>query len=164
MNTIKLVFTKSKKKLPIGSLLIRWWTKKPYSHVARALTMCTWGAGYYQASEGKVNYEHEDVFNTKHKIIREYNIPITKEIKDSVEKMCWQDAGKKYGYLQNLGILLIDLKITKHNPWKQGRNCSELIYIKVLKPMFPELNYNPDTIKPHEIEEILIKKGFKHVK
>lgn len=145
------------------SWLIRWWTKKPYSHVARALHVHKWGTGYYQASEGKVNYEHESVFHKKHEIIKKYSIPVSKEIKTDIGEACWQDTGKRYGYLQNIGIALIDLKLLTKNPWKQGRNCSELIYLKVLKPMFPELKYNPDTIKPHDIENILVSKGFTHV-
>ena len=51
--TIEIVFTKSKKILPIGSWLIKLWTNKPYSHVARAVDIKNWGKGYYQASEGK---------------------------------------------------------------------------------------------------------------
>lgn len=53
------------------------------------------------------------------------------------------------------------LGIKATNPWKKGRNCSELIYLKVLVPMFGDLGYNPDTIKPYHIEDILISKGYK---
>lgn len=59
--------------------------------------------------------------------------------------------------MQNAGIVFVDVGLLKDTPWKDGRNCSELIYIKVLKKMIPELDYNPDTIKPHEIENIILK-------
>ena len=156
MNQLKIVFTKSKKKLPILSRLIMWWTRKPYSHVAREVIRRDWGAGYYQASEGNVNYEHESVFNRKHQIVKEYVLMVDQDLEMDIRKACWHDCGKKYGALQNIGIFLNDIGLCKDTPWKDGRNCSELIYIKVLKKMVPELDYNPDTIKPHHIEDIIL--------
>ena len=156
MKELKIVFTKSKVRLPIFSKLIMWWTKKPYSHVAREVTRRNWGAGYYQASEGNVNYEHESVFYNKHELVREYTLIVDSLLELEIRKACWKECGKKYGMLQNVGIFLIDLGLIKDNPWKSGRNCSELIYLKVLKKMIPELNLNPDTIKPHEIEDIIL--------
>ena len=155
MRELKIVFTKSKKKFPIGSWAIRWWTGQEYSHVAREVIRKDWGAGYYQASEGNVNYEHESVFFTKHKIVKEYTLMVSEELEMEIRKACWEDCGKKYGMMQNLGTALVDMGICKDTPWKDGRNCSELMYVKVFKKMIPELDYNPDTIKPHQIEEII---------
>jgi hypothetical protein len=152
---LKIVFTKSKKNLPIFSWLIMWWTKKPYSHVARQVIRRDWGAGYYQASEGNVNYEHESVFYKKHEIVAEYVVMVDPQLEMDIRRACWEDCGKKYGMWQNIGIFLVDIGLFKDTPWKDGRNCSELIYIKVLKKMVPELNRNPDTIKPHHIEDII---------
>ena len=155
--TIVIVFTKSIKKFPLISKLIMWWTGKEYSHVAREVVRRDWGSGFYQASEGNVNYEHESVFHQKHKIVKEYILMVDKSLEMDIRKACWEDCGKKYGMLQNLGILLVDLGICKDTPWKEGRNCSELIYIKILKEMIPDLNHNPDTVKPHHIEDIIRK-------
>lgn len=157
MKELKLVFTKSKKPWPWFSWAIMWWTKKPYSHVAREVVRRDWGAGYYQASEGNVNYEHQDVFNKKHEIVADYTLMVDASLEMEIRKACWHDCGKKYGMWQNIGIVLVDLGLCKDTPWKDGRNCSELIYIKVLKNMIPELNRNPDTIKPHHIEDIVLK-------
>jgi hypothetical protein len=134
-----------------------WWTGKPFSHVAREVVRRDWGAGYYQASEGNVNYEHESVFHTKHEIVKEYTLMVDEKLEMDIRKACWEDCGKKYGMMQNTGIALVDIGLLKDTPWKDGRNCSELMYIKVFKKMVPELNYNPDTIKPHEIEDIILK-------
>ena len=165
MKELEIVFTKSKLKLPIGSWLIRLWTRKPYSHVARAVQIRDWGKRYYQASEGKVNYEFEKFFHKKHKVVKTFKLQISEELDRSIKKACYEEAGNSYAMMQNIGIVLVDILaaigIKIKNPWKKGRNCSELLYLKVLKPMFPELNYNPDTIKPHHIEEILISKGYK---
>jgi hypothetical protein len=64
--------------------------------------------------------------------------------------------------MQNVGIMLTDIyhKITKKetkNPWTKGRNCSELLYVECFKIMLPELNYDENKIKPHQIEEIILK-------
>jgi len=156
---ITIIFTKSKKFLPVASWAIRLWTWKSYSHVAKKHEVRDWGTAYYQASGGSVNYEYNTVFNKKHKIVKQYTLLIKKEIVNEINKECFKDAGKKYGIMQNVGIVLVDIfrifgkKID--NPFKSGRNCSELIYSVVLKNLKPELDYDPDIIKPHEIENII---------
>lgn len=156
MTELKVVFTKSKKRFPIFSWLVMLWTGKPYSHVAREVVRRDWGSGFYQASEGKVHYEFESLFYKKHEVVKEYKLLVPKELEMEVRKACWHDCGKTYGMMQNVGIPLIDIGLLKNNPWKDGRNCSELIYLKVLKVLIPELDYNPDTIKPHHIEDIIL--------
>ena len=165
MKQLSIVFTKSKKKFPIGSWLIRFWTRKEYSHVSREVNVSDWGKGYYQSNDGKINYEHERFFLKKHIIIKKYTINITNKQELNIKKDCWRDSGGPYGILQNLGIALVDIFkfFNKNivNPWKTGKNCSELIYTNVLKKIDPELKYKPDTIKPHHIEDILLKLGYK---
>jgi hypothetical protein len=158
MRKLKIVFTKSKKKAAIFSKLIMWWTKQPYSHVAREVIRRDWGAGYYQASEGNVNYEHQLIFDTKHEIVKEYTLMVNPDLEMDIRKACWQECGNSYGMMQNIGIFFIDLGLLKKNPWKHGRNCSELLYIKVFRMLFSDLDYNPDTIKPRQIEEIILNK------
>ena len=157
MEHIEIVFTRSKKKIKILSDLIIWYTKKPYSHVARGFNAFSGKVQmYYQASEGKVNYESKEVFDHKHEIVKKYILQIPKELYTEIGIACMQDSGKKYGVMQNLGIVLVDLGICKDTPWKDGRNCSELIYLKVFKNLIPSLQENPDTIKPQRIEEIIV--------
>lgn len=157
MIELELVFTKSIKKFLIASRAIMWWTKCAYSHVARKVNRKDWGAAYYQASDGKVNYEYEDIFFKKHKIVEAYKLLIPKELEMKVREECWKEAGNDYGTMQNIGIFLIDLGMLKRNPWKKGKNCSELMYTEVLVPILGDLGYNPDLIKPHHIEEIILK-------
>lgn len=165
MSNLKIVFTKSKKRFPFGSLAIMKWTGKDYSHVSREVIRRDWGAAYYQSSDGNVNYEHETTFNKKHEIVKTYTLQIDEELEMKVREACWKECGKPYGTMQNIGIALVDiaakLGIRMSNPFKSGQNCSEVIYRHALKVMYPELNLNPDTIKPHQIEDILIEKGYK---
>lgn len=93
----------------------------------------------------------------KLQIVKEYKLLVDPNLEMEIRKACWHDCGKYYGMLQNIGIFLVDLGICKDTPWKSGRNCSELLYLKVFKQLITDLNYNPDTIKPHEIEEIILK-------
>ena len=159
MRELEIIFTKSKKKCAIISFLIRKWTGKQYSHVARKLVHGDIEL-YYQASGSQVNYECKEVFDKKHEIIKRYTLSISQELYTEIGSACLREAGKPYGVLQNVGIAMVDVcrlfgkKI--QNPFKQGRNCSELLYVVVLKRLCPDLAYDPDTIKPNHIEEILI--------
>ena len=162
MKELKIVFTKSNKPFPIVSRLIMWWTGKPYSHVARAVQIRDWGYRFFHASEGKVNYEFEKYFLQKHEIVQEYKIAICEKSDKRIKHECYKEAGNIYGMMQNLGIFLVDLGLVKDTPWKKGRNCSELMYLEFLKVIIPELKYNPDTIKPHHIEDIILKYFKKH--
>lgn len=164
---LDVVFTKSKKKMPFFSWAIRWWTNKPYSHVARAIEIRDWGKRYFQASEGKVNYEFEKYFDQKHIIVKSYTIEISKDIDRSIKHECYKEAGNAYATLQNVGIALLDIayKICGKrfkNPWTKGRNCSEILLTAVFRPMFGDLGYSENIIKPHDIEAILIDKFELH--
>lgn len=163
MKQIDIVFTKSKKKFPIGSWIIRWWTKKPYSHVARGIKVRNWAYLYYQANEGEVNYEVKKEFDKKHEIIKKYQLLVPDHLDEAIKKACIEDSGKPYGVMQNIGIFIVDIVYwitgkTIRNPWRSGRNCSETIYENVFLPMYPKLTYNKETIKPHQIEEIILDK------
>lgn len=167
MRKLTITFTKSRKLFAPGSWLVRLWTNKPYSHIARKLELEGHKPAYYQASEGKVNYEIEEVFLKKHKIVKEYSILIPNNIYSLVSRACFEESGKKYGLLQNLGIVIVDVlklfKIKINNPFKQGQNCAELVYRHVIIPALGDTSYDPDTIKPHHIEKILVEKCQKNL-
>ena len=71
---LDIVATKSRKSFPILGWGIMWWTGKGFSHVARAVEIRDWGKRYFQASEGKVNYEYEKYFLKKHEIVHKYHL------------------------------------------------------------------------------------------
>lgn len=166
MNVICIIFTKSKKKLPLFSWAVMLWTWKSYSHVALQVELSYLDKSmYFQSNEGKVNYEYEDHFLKEHQIVKRYKVQIDDKAAKDLKIRRLKLAGANYGIWQNLGIVIVDLLkligIKTNNPWKKGINCSELIYSTVLKVLYPELDYNPETIKPHHIEEILINHGYK---
>jgi len=158
---LKIVFTKSKKRMPFLSWGIMLWTWKPYSHVALE-TNISWleKPMYFQASDGAVNYEYQTHFDKKHEIITKYELEVPETLYYKMGKARLQHAGEKYGMLQNVGIFVTDIlnlvNIKIDNPWKKGKNCSELIYEVILKEMYPDLKYDSQKIKPHHIEDILV--------
>lgn len=160
MKTIKIVFTKSKKKLPVASWIIRAYTWQGYSHVALEVGMQDWGSSYFQASEGKVHLSYNTEFYKKHEILKEYTLRVPKEIEYEIKKNIWQNAGKPYGMLQNIGIAWVDLckffgyKVA--NPFTSGQNCSELIARDVVMELVSGLDIQPDSIKPHEVEALIV--------
>lgn len=163
MKSLTIVFTKSRKKFPILGWLIQLWTWKTYSHVALSVSLSFLDKPmYFQASEGKVNYEYSDHFHREHKVVKAYNIHIPKQIYSQLAVERLKLAGENYGFLQNVGIVYTDILklfgVVKPNPWKKGKNCSELIYNIVLKPLHDDLNYDPEKIKPHHIEKIIKEK------
>lgn len=160
MREIEIVFTKSKKCFPFFSWLIRLWTWKPYSHVARKMQISFLNKpNYFQANEGKVNWEYEDHFAKKHEVVKTMKFSVTEKERARFNKACWEQVGAKYGFMQNVGIVLVDIAnifgLDISNPWKEGMNCSEVLYRTILKPKFGDMGYRPDTIKPHHIEKIL---------
>lgn len=145
---MNIVFTKSKKRFPIGSWIIMLYQKTNYSHVALEV-----GDYFYQASDGKVNKEHKQHFIKKHEIMHSMVIPRI-DLKD-IET----DLGRDYGLAQNIGMAVVDLfklfkkKIT--NPFKSGVNCSEFIYERVIIQLYGDLGFDKDSIKPKHVKEIL---------
>lgn len=148
---MNIVFTKSKKKFAIGSILIRLYQEEDYSHVALEV-----GDYYYQASEGKVNKEHKTHFYREHEILHSIEIP------DVDINLLEQDLGRNYSTTQNIGIVIVDLfrlfKKKIMNPFKSGVNCSEFIYEKVLIPLYGDLGYDQNSIKPKHVKRILEEK------
>ncbi len=159
MRKMSIVFTKSKKRFPIGSWIIRAWTLKRYSHVALKFETKIFNSNtFYQASEGMVNYMSETQFLKKHDIVESFDLYLDDELYSKIRTACHEEAGAPYGVLQNLGIAWCDILalvgITATNPFKKGRNCSELLYDQVLTRLGVS-GYKKDLIKPHHLEKII---------
>ena len=160
MSKLKVVFTKSRKFMPLGSWFIRLFTWRAYSHVALEINMSFLEKPmYFHSNEGKVNYEYKDHFDREHEIVSEYEIKIDEKLYNEMKIKRLKHAGENYGTWQNFGIIIVDILkffgIRATNPWKKGKNCSEIVYEVVFKKMHPDLDYDPNTIKPHHIEKIL---------
>ena len=76
----------------------------------------------------------------------------------TIRNECHEEAGAPYGVMQNVGIVLVDILnvfgVKVKNPWKTGRNCSELLYLHVFKHL-GDYDLDADLVKPHDIESLI---------
>lgn len=165
-------FSKSKKKFPIGGHLIRLYQGfTSYSHVyIRLLVKPRFPSDkIIHAAEGEVNHWSETNFHKRNETVDAYIIDIPDELYSHLRNDIFHEkAGEKYGMLQNLGIVWVDLVYfftnkRINNPWQEGWNCSEFV-ATALKEVYPEdfnhLDVNLTTPKDiHKILKILEKEG-----
>lgn len=128
MKKITIGFSKSKKKIAIGSLLIRWYMQTPYSHVYfkfdaksfdRILVYEAVGAGVRFIGLNKWQSDHEEVAS--------FELDISDESYKKIMQYCIDNAGTEYGFWQNIGILIANICKSSKNPITDGENCSEVI-------------------------------------
>lgn len=164
MRQVVVGFSKSKKKFPIGSWLIRLYQGfTSYSHVyIRLLVTPKFPSDkIIHAAEGAVNHWAEPNFHSRNKTVEDFVIDIPDELYIKLrDEIFHSKAGELYGFKQNLGIALVQLLknigIKTKNPWKNGWNCSEFVYI-VLKEIFSEevKHLNKDIVTPKDINIVL---------
>jgi hypothetical protein len=174
MREVDMIWTKSRKKFPIGSYLIRFWVTifrllktgkfelEDNSHCAIRFSSHIFSSPtYYQASEGLINYMSGIQFDKKHEFVKGIRISITDELYTELRDECHKEAGAPYGFMQNIGILLTDIidlfGYEIDNPWKDGRNCSELLYTKIIIKMIGVQEYSKDKIRPDQLFNLSIK-------
>lgn len=166
-------FSKSKKKFPVGSWVIRLYQTSGYSHVyVRLMSKRFHNHEILHASEGKVIKMSENQFDKRHIVVKEFIIDIphtfvfnkhrqqrTSLMRYIVDEM-HEHSGADYSILQNLGIVVVDIfklfgKKIK-NPWITGWNCSEFAG-EVLKLIYPAefINVDMNLVKPVDVYKIL---------
>lgn len=121
---------------------------------------------YHSAVGSGVGFVAKHVFEEENLIVRVYEIEVEDEIYKQIRKELFYNCGRKYGFWQNIGIAIVDFakqvfKMKIQNPFRKDQNCSELVYREAISIAFPELanEYNPDTISPKEVEDIMKKVG-----
>lgn len=145
--------------------------RKPYSHVfVQYDTASHMGNDsiYHSAMGSGVGFYSKPVFEDINIITAMYEIELSDEIYVKIRNKLFAHCGRKYGYAQNIGIVCADiakyLGIAFENPFREGFNCSELVFMGLLE-IDPELlyEYDLDTIRPDHIELILQKLGAKRI-
>lgn len=165
MKYIKVGFSKSKKKLPIGSWLIRFYQQTEFSHCyIKIEDIPRLGSNtIIHASEGKVQINSEIEFNIRHESVAEFVIELPDKTYMAILRLAHRYSGADYGLLQNVGIvyahiMLYLFKKRVKNPWPYGFNCSEFILL-ILKKLHPDIfnKYQNDTVIPKELYLELLK-------
>jgi hypothetical protein len=115
-----------------------------------------------------VNYWSIERFNEENMITTEYKIQAPESAYKELIKRVNKHMGHKYAFWQNIGIVMVDLlvklRIKSRNPFRDGDNCSELVF-RCLKSIHPEIkkDYRANTVRPDHIEDILIKYNYKSI-
>jgi hypothetical protein len=158
---ITIGFSKSKKKFPIFSWLIRLFEKVDFSHVYLKITT-RYGDIVYQASGTSVNITSYNIFLKNNTVVAEFKFNVTEERSDELYTMCVSYLGIKYGTKQILRIalyrLLRKLNITPRNYRSDDVKtmiCSEVV-ARVL-PYLTEVSFqNIDQVGVADIYNYLI--------
>lgn len=160
MRTIIIGFSKSKKKLPIGSWIIRLYQWSEYSHIYIRIPTTKFPSDIIiHSSEGKVQRMSGTQFNKRHKVIKEYKLLISQEMYTKIINEMHEISGDDYGIMQNIGIVWVNFlqlfNIRSTNPWKSGWNCSEFV-AHILNKIYPnKLNFKLNTVIPKDIYRVL---------
>lgn len=132
MAIIKVGFSKSRKSLPIVSLLIRLIERTKFSHAYVKFPVKRWELDLiYQATGSGVGFSGPKAFEHDHEVVEEYEIEVSDEAKDRILKWCAERAGQKYSKKEICGFLIKRLAnvfgIKMANPFKdEGYVCTEL--------------------------------------
>lgn len=156
IDTITIGFSRPKNKIfPVGSWLIRLHQKTSYSHCyARFYGKSANRTLIYEAVGSGVRFIGYYRWSKKAEEVKSYTIKVKKCNSVTMMQEFIDEAGNEYGHMQNIGIFLANVFGWKSNPWKKGRNCSEIIG-KLLKSEGFGVNKPLDLLTPKDIETIL---------
>lgn len=168
MVKITIGFSKARSKLAFMSALLQAYLGTPYSHVyIRINHKSRFGVDtiYHSSLKSGTSYYSEPIFHKYNETVKEYSLCLKKAEYARLRRNCHQTLGLSYGFWQNLGILAVDLLnfigLPIKNPWTVGMNCSEAVFL-ALRSRYKNLDkYDPNTVTPRDIEEILLSKGSK---
>ena len=143
------------------SKLIRWVQNTPYSHVRLRWVNTTGRNLVYEASGNKVQFIGELAQeNYKVNLIKLYQINITYEQYRGLIDLCMKYAGVDYGFLQLIGIGLVQLFSLKSNPLSNGvrsQVCSELVGRFLEEVLNQQTDLDLDIAGPKELDLLLTK-------
>ena len=168
MRKLKIGFSGNNK---IGSRVLKWYMKKDYAHTfVQYDTKHHMGDDsiYHSSMASGVGFYANERFEEDNTKVLMYELEINDEIYIEIRKRLFTECGRKYAHLQNIGILIGDflkgLGCSFDNPFREGLNCSELVFL-ALCMLHPELDidYDRNTIRPDHIQDILDFYGYTRV-
>lgn len=152
-------FSKAKSPLKIGSKLIQWYLKRPYSHVyLNFYSLALSRSIIYEAVGAGVRFIGLKLWSKNSVVVREYELEVSDAQMLFLRQWCIDNAGIHYGFWQNIGIVVANLFKLSKNPFRRGINCSELIAI-ILQQQGYYIGKPLDLVTPADIEDILAKRS-----
>lgn len=111
----------------------------------------------YEAVGGGVRFVGSDLWKHKAEEVKQFSIEITDEQFIHIMRYCVDTAGISYGTMQNVGVILASLLKLKNNPFKKGKNCSE-VTAEILQMKGYTFTKSLDLITPKDIDLALSSK------
>ena len=120
------------------SVAIRWYLNSEFSHTYFKIQL----PGLTDSSVLQANGQGVGIcsymnFKKKNAVIKEFDIEISDELFLEIYNEFHDRSGVKYGYIQNLGILLSEQVGLRINPFQDGMVCSEYLAY-CLEEIFPD--------------------------
>jgi len=165
MKKIKIHFSRSTKKFNYFSKLLQWYEGIPISHVLVEFDTPHLGQNfvYHSVVGNGVSFITLSRFESINEIMETYIVELEDSKYNNIRNALLNECGESYGFLQNIGIFLVDIArkagIKADNPFKDGQNCSELIYRHLISNIYKKHSIKPDLVKPSQIRDILVKSG-----
>jgi hypothetical protein len=154
-----------------GSMLLQKYMRKEYSHTFfefDTTRIFDDNTILHSSMSNGVGYWANKRFEKDNTKTHLFKIEVSDEQYRSLRAKLHGYCGEKYAFIQNLGIIAVDILqnmgLEVSNPFRDGENCSELVFAALID-MFPELSksYSKNTIRPDHIEHILTEKGYTDV-
>jgi hypothetical protein len=151
MKTIKIGFSKSKKFLAIGSWVIREYMDTSYSHTYLVFTEEDL---IYEAVGTGTRFISTPEWENHAVEVKSYRILISDQSYLELKNYCESRVNVKYGFWQNLGIVIAEIFKLKKNPFNSGLNCSESVGRILIKEGYV-ISKNVNLLTPEDIYKVL---------
>lgn len=151
----------SPNKFKIAAELIKFWIKRPYSHVYIRFVSSDpeIPSSVYHAANGMVHFRTFENFKKDNNVISEYALPVSRELRKKILIFAMNLSAEPYDKLDLVKILVTDIlhffgiKLTTYSG--VGYICSELVG-KILIEFFGyKFNKPQHLLKPSDIEDSL---------
>lgn len=114
--------------MAFGSQIIRLFMNTPYSHVYLKFYSPTLDRVLiYEAVGSGVRFIGSIAWSQHAEEVASFPLQICNSSYLQLMQYCIDNAGRKYGFLQNIGVALSYVFKEKFNRFKEGKNCSEVI-------------------------------------
>lgn len=158
MKTITIGFS-SPKTWKVGSELIKWWGKEPYSHVFINYQDDQERDLIFEASHGMVHLSLKEHFLEDNKIIVSYDLSLTDEQYQNFRDFYYDKLGQPYNFIDLIQIVIRDTlhEIGFNIKFKESKGfiCSELTSRMLQDILGYQLPKDSWMMRPDDVEKLL---------
>lgn len=108
----------------------------------------------YEAVGGGLRFIGTKIWESHAEEVASFDIEVSQDSYVSLMQYCIDNAGGEYGTAQNIGIFICDILGIDTNPFKQGKNCSEVVG-EILKLENYVIDKDINLVTPKDIYKVL---------